>query len=823
MIIRALRFLLLVIVCTAIVAGVAYRLHSLYTGTVLAANDTSGLPEDEALFTELLDAGLLRPRPDGGLDRVPRDWLLREAVDALESPDRAADANPPNAEQAETTRRLLGMLDRSAVGAIVGQQVELWNQTRSVAAIRDDRARSDDDAPQAWSAYGPTGRPLHSGQLVPETFGFVHDGELRPGFSDWLSVSGGTEAVTFRSVVEPGDADTLTIQLIGTPTELPAGASAKEFLGEPLEGCSEPPVAHRIRVPLSRSGDSPSTLEITAIPSVHCAARIHGLAISLEKDADRTHYRFRPVRRSRPGGRYVIRALAGEYLTDPSGRGRPSDLTEELGMLPLVGTGGGDSFSLTGLLAATSVPPDTLEVSLTIDTEIQRAAHEALAWGIDRFRDDRWAAERKAGLIVLDADTGAILAVAGQPAIPPGLSDWDLPAFSAAYPLRDPSSILAWEVIDKHNTPGSTFKPVTALALMMETDPALQPQIAAAIRGLDSRELYAATGLTYGSSAFVAYRGAKPVPNFGGSTLGSYANRPKRDPRCIQGDPEATERARRPEPGFGMRQATQFSLNAWYAGVALMMEQPRIDEYAARVEQQSGERLPAPEAGLTRTARWLGIDDRQRLDLAINVSDEAGLKRYSGDAYDVLYPQLARSTLATMAFNKDDWGARELLMYTTALNGIGQTVSASPLQMALVASAIATGHRVRPYLFASWNGESLPTPETAPLPVDPELLDILRSGMKAVPEVGTAPRAFPRPMACHIYGKTGTAEIDAARSYNSGWFIGWKEPDSPDQRRLSFACMTTHATGSYRFGGTACAPVVSRMLQRLEAPEDDAG
>ena len=113
----------------------------------------------------------------------------------------------------------------------------------------------------------------------------------------------------------------------------------------------------------------------------------------------------------------------------------------------------------------------------------------------------------------MDANTGAILAVAGQPAIPAGLTEWDLPSFSAAFPLRDPSSILAWEVIDKHNTPGSTFKPVIALSLMMDSDPDFKKRIVPVLGGLTSQAMRAAIGLSYGSSSFVAYRGAKPVPN----------------------------------------------------------------------------------------------------------------------------------------------------------------------------------------------------------------------------------------------------------------------------------------------------------------------
>lgn len=806
----------------AVVGVVRGRLDQLYDDA-LGASEEPEVTEDVALFRELIAAGLLTPRPDGGLDRVPRDWLLRQRVAG--EPEVPLDADgEPDEEALETAeheraerRRLLKVLDQSAVGAIVSQQVELWNETRRLAAVRDDRPRADGDEPPEWTATGANGRPLVTGRLVPETFGFIHDGVLRPGFSDWLAVPGPHEAVTFRTRVSRGAAGTLTIQLVGTPVRLPPGARSRKLVGEQPPGCLEEPVAHVIDVPV-RGGE----IELTAVPSVNCASRVHGLAIRFEgpteddPDAE-PRYSFRPVRRARRAGKFAIRTSDGEWLTDPV-RGGPSEVAEELGLLPLVGTGGGDSFSLSGMLASTKLPVEGLEVTLTIDAKLQRLAHEAVAWGIERFKNDRWARDRKSALVVLDADTGAILAVAAEPSIPPGLSDWDLPSFAAAFPLRDPSAILAWEVIDKHNTPGSTFKPVTALSLMMDTAPDFRRVVGGILRGLSSAEMSREIGVGYGSSAFVAYPGAKPVPNFGGATLGRYVSRAKRDARCIADDPEAAARARDLGPGFGLRQATQFSLNAWYAAAALRMERARIDAYAEKVEHQEGERLPAPEMTLTRTARWLGVDDRERLDLGINVPESIGLKRYSGEAHDVMYPQLARSTLAGMAFNKNDWGARPLLKYTAALNGIGQTVSASPLQMSLVASAISTGHRVHPYLIAEWDGVPLPVPEGEPLPVDPDYLGLLREGMKGVPEAGTAAGAFPRPLACRVYGKTGTAEIDAKRSYNSGWFIGWREPH-PDERRLAFACMTSHATGGYRFGGTACAPVVSRVLVALDESE----
>jgi len=820
-----LRAVAVLLVCGAVVSGVGYRLRLLYHhvhhvqrapagprpadgGERVAA----GVPEDERLFLELLDAGLLTPRADGGLERVPEDYLLLQRIDTRDEASAAV------RERRRTERRLLEQLDASAVGSIVRTEITRWNETRRVVAVRDDRPSPDGARTTRWSAFNAKGRPLVCGAIVPETFGFIHAGRLQPGFSDWLSVSGAPGPVTFRTEVDAAAAHTLTIQVLGGLVRPPPGAKVETLRAEPPWPCPEAPVAHVVRVPI-RPSPAPVWVELVATPSMNCAPRIHGLAISRTTNSDAStstgyaSYSWRPVPRSRPAGTFVLRTRDGVVLTDPAGSGRPTEATYALGLLPIVGTGGGDTLSVSGLLATTARPPRALEVSLTIDSRIQDAARQALAWGVERFRNDRWTGERKAALLVLDADSGAVLAAAGEPTVPVGVHPWDYASFSATYPLRDPATVIAWEVIDKHNTPGSTFKPVTALALMTEQDASFRAKMRTVFGGLDAAALHRLTGLSYGSTEFVAYRGAKPIPNFGGANLGRYANRRQRDPACVSGraDPAATN------GGLGLEQAVQFSLNAWFARMALMVEQPKIDAYAERVEKHAGARLPAPEMAITHMARWLGIDDQDRLDLASNVPASAALARIAGNAFDVLYAELARSTLAQMAYNKDDWGARPLMMYTAALNGIGQTISTSPLHMALAAAATASGHRVRPYLFAEWNGAPLPIPPAEPLPVDPDLLRPLRAGLKGVVEAGTAAGAFPRPLACRVYGKTGTAEIDAAREYNSGWFIGWREPGTPGEPRLAIACMTTHATGGYRFGGTACAPVVSRVLQALEA------
>ena len=431
----------------------------------------------------------------------------------------------------------------------------------------------------------PCGRPstapgvlFRPGRIVPETFGFIHGGVLQPGFTDWLSIPSAKESITFRSEITVKTAQTLKIQVIGKPIRLPRGARAQARKADLKWPCPAEPQAYVVSVPVAPSA-KPRRLEIEAQPSINCSPRIHGLAIRLDRAEDGSYktYAWRPVKRSRPAGKFAIRTADGVYLTGDNGNGKPTAATYELGLLPIIGTGGGDTFSLSGMLAGSRLPADGLEVALTIDSRMQEAAQRAIEWGIERFKNDRWAGERKSALVVLDADTGAILAAGNHPVVPVGLHPWDYASFSATYPLRDPSTIIGWEVIDKHNTPGSTFKPVTALALMMDENESFRNRIAPVMRGLDSASMARATGLSYGSSSYVAYQGAKPVPNFGGATIGRYSS-----PAAARSALPAGRELIQPKPEvlFGLRRAAQFSLNAWFARVALMMEQDRIDAYA---------------------------------------------------------------------------------------------------------------------------------------------------------------------------------------------------------------------------------------------------
>lgn len=794
-------------------AGLAWRLDQLYRAAQVSVAPVTGVPEDRKLFHELMQAGVLLRRPDGRLDRLPEDWSLRQRIANTQG-------NTP-AERAalERKRRLLQVLDNSAVGSIVGKQITLWNSTREIVAIRDDRPHPTDDQASRWNPYAPDGRPLVQGELVPESFGFIHQGKLHPGYTDWLTAPEADGPVTFRTTVMVREPRTLTIEVIGEPVGLPAGARTKIVEGKPGGICEEPPKASIVTLPLHPS-ERPVPISVTAKPTVNCDPVVHGLAISMIPDegGHYSRYAFRPVKPSRPSGRFAILTADGVFLTSKSGDGRPTDEAYDLGVVPEVGTGPADSFSLSGLIGGSRLPPGRTDVRLTIESDIQRAAQRAVEWGVGRFpKNDRFADERKSALVILDAKTGAILGVGNWPTVPKGVNPWDFASFAAAFPLRDPSSVIAWEVIDKHNTPGSTFKPIVSTALMSDWDP-VRDKIKLIAMGLPPAQFAARTGIAPGASSYSVLPGSKPIPNFGGAPMSRYFGRVYRDgERCGVDAPV--------DHDLGLAQGIEFSLNVFFARMAVMMEKPKIEHYLERLRDNRGDRFAVPEMTLTRTARWLGIDDRRPLDIGSNVPPDIGLKRYSGTGgTDVLYAQLARSTLAQMSFTKKDHGVRNLLMYTVALNGIGQTVSASPLQMAQAVASISGVRRVHAFLLSQWGRRKLPVPATQPLPVDKDMYAQLRRGMKAVPEVGTARGVFPGKLPCRIYGKTGTAEIDAKRAYNTAWFVGWLDPSEPGGRRLAFACMMTHATGRLRFGGTGCAPIVSKAIQAIEqtsAPEKE--
>ena len=124
-----------------------------------------------------------------------------------------------------------------------------------------------------------------------------------------------------------------------------------------------------------------------------------------------------------------------------------------------------------------SEPGNTIR--LTIDIKLQRAAERALTYGIELARADKhWHADGGA-IVALDPRDGAVLALASNPTFMPNLYS-GRPSRQKLAPLLDPKAAAAENypglnrAIQGVYPPGSTFKPVTALAAMQAR--ALEPR-----------------------------------------------------------------------------------------------------------------------------------------------------------------------------------------------------------------------------------------------------------------------------------------------------------------------------------------------------------
>jgi len=140
----------------------------------------------------------------------------------------------------------------------------------------------------------------------------------------------------------------------------------------------------------------------------------------------------------------------------------------------------------------------------------------------------------------------------------------------------------------------------------------------------------------------------------------------------------------------------------------------------------------------------------------------------------------------------------------------------SPLQMAMVASAVANdGRLMRPTLTERVVDREGQTSDD----VDAEELGEVMSReaarqvgdmMARVVEEGTGTAAALSGVS--VAGKTGTAEIDPATDLNQPWFIGFAPRENP---RVAVAVTIERAQGGT--GGEVAAPIARRVLQELLA------
>jgi penicillin-binding protein 2 len=153
-------------------------------------------------------------------------------------------------------------------------------------------------------------------------------------------------------------------------------------------------------------------------------------------------------------GQTGLEAVYDTYLRGVRGEGRV--LVDALGRI-------------TSEREFSQLPEAGDNIRLTIDADLQRAAEDALAYGIRLAHDqDEWAANGGA-VVAMQVDTGEILALASNPTFNPNIyvgrvEEKDLKRLAAKdanYPTMNRAIAGAYP-------PGSTFKPFVALAAMQE-------------------------------------------------------------------------------------------------------------------------------------------------------------------------------------------------------------------------------------------------------------------------------------------------------------------------------------------------------------------
>jgi peptidoglycan glycosyltransferase len=242
------------------------------------------------------------------------------------------------------------------------------------------------------------------------------------------------------------------------------------------------------------------------------------------------------------------------------------------------------------------------------------------------------------------------------------------------------------------------------------------------------------------------------------------------------------------------REAFAWSCNRTFALTGMFLPlgaplTPRLDDRAVATRPWSTIDIKAAGEALTGYARAFGFDRPQQFDLAVVTS------RIKGDG---------------------EWYASLL-----AQTGFGQgEVSATPMQMALVAATIANDGVVPvPYLTeravsAGGSEQSLkPALATVLAPLQQRAIkssaaaDLKRFMVDSV-EYAYATRA--KIPGVSVAGKTGTAESGPGQTPHS-WFIGFAPVDNP---QIAVAVIVEHAGSGSDFATPAAQRVMAAALRR---------
>ncbi|MBW5421993.1 penicillin-binding protein 2 [Streptomyces sp. BG9H] len=157
----------------------------------------------------------------------------------------------------------------------------------------------------------------------------------------------------------------------------------------------------------------------------------------------------------------------------------------------------------------------------------------------------------------------------------------------------------------------------------------------------------------------------------------------------------------------------------------------------------------------------------------------------------------------------------------TALSSIGQfETAATPLQMAMVASAIANdGTLMEPYMVSELQARNLDviekhSPKEMSEPLSKENAQKLQEMMETVVEEGTGTNA--QIPGVTVGGKTGTAQHGVANSKNPyAWFISYAKTDSGSPVAVAVVVEDSDADRGDISGGGLAAPIAKSVMEAV--------
>lgn len=741
--------------------------------------------EDQALFLELRRRGMIRLGAGGLAELAPRDLAAWRAAPAPERAGRLAGWDKIVLDPAGV--KLLKRLYRMADGEYVREQVRVFNGERRLLAWR-----SVQRSPLGQWHASVASAPASETSLMPASAARLFS-EVAQGWAPWTRIDEWPEGAAARlslDLAQPArGGETVRLMLVGRASNV-QGARVLAAHGV----CSGRACPAR---------DAVQALALELLPGARSvsldAAPLDMTVLAMPGDQQYRHLRVAngqlDWQQLAPMAAVRTAALADVTLEDRNGAplwsgGAPTRAAIDAGLAPLLGIRADHASSVAGMLARVPAPGGLPhDARLTLDLALQVVSQGALdCIGMKRGRWDGKAcsggtpapAGRHAGIVILDTETGDILAAAGAGNAPVTAANWnEVRNFDRTDPARSPLRLPALQHDGgAHSSPGSTFKVISAMGL--EQAARRDPQLEALLAGMP----LPAINRMASQKGFAFRTDASVYPM--STTLAHVTN---------YKDQHLDRRAQ--DGKLGLAQALTYSLNTWFAWSGELSDRSLF----GRAEGGAPDLQPL-EAGaldgvrpIVGMAHRLGFGQSLRLDGGLLPPD------YNWSAWDALQASAA---------NIDPIHTRHELRQMS----IGLRMQVTPLQMALAAGAVGQGRIIAPRLLLSLDKRAAETPAMPPVGVR---LDRIRAGMKGVVDVGTGAGAFRDKrfdgLRAGLSGKTGTAPTSPKGGGDSAtvWFTGWLEPGSlPNQpHRLAVAAFVSHSEAT---GGEHAAPIVAAVL-----------